>query len=198
MCHRKCNRKLFWLVVGAKRLQQRDNNLKEEEEKRSKQRERSIRAQPKRTISYSSTSTRFSCGAELCFSTTPPPPVDTQKHFFCYFIVVTLFCYTPTQNCYWVVEFLCWAPALTSTNTHKPRDSSSEWPGMFLPDTIRSCMIETDVTSYLQTTSSGQVLRKIIFLWFFDFRFVFSFFFVFSYFSRGKCAKIWKFGQNDP
>jgi hypothetical protein len=28
---------------------------------------------------------------------------------------------------------------------------------MFLPDTIRNCMIETDVSSYLQTTSTGQV-----------------------------------------
>ncbi|KAG5668926.1 hypothetical protein PVAND_016836 [Polypedilum vanderplanki] len=27
---------------------------------------------------------------------------------------------------------------------------------MFLPDTIRNCMIETDVSSYLQTTSTGQ------------------------------------------
>uniref|UniRef100_A0A1B0C994 Uncharacterized protein n=1 Tax=Lutzomyia longipalpis TaxID=7200 RepID=A0A1B0C994_LUTLO len=30
--------------------------------------------------------------------------------------------------------------------------------GMFIPDSLRSCMIETDVTSYLQTPSSGQVL----------------------------------------
>lgn len=28
---------------------------------------------------------------------------------------------------------------------------------MFLQDTIRNCMIETDVSSYLQTTSTGQV-----------------------------------------
>lgn len=33
---------------------------------------------------------------------------------------------------------------------------------MFLPEQIRSCMIENDVSSYLQTTSSGQVE-----LWFF-------------------------------
>lgn len=31
---------------------------------------------------------------------------------------------------------------------------------MFLPETVRSCMIETDVSSYLQTTSSGQVEKK--------------------------------------
>jgi len=28
---------------------------------------------------------------------------------------------------------------------------------MFIPDTLRGCMIETDVSSYLQTSSSGQV-----------------------------------------
>lgn len=31
--------------------------------------------------------------------------------------------------------------------------------GMFIPDTLRSCMIETDVSSYLQTSSTGQVSR---------------------------------------
>ncbi|KAL9877682.1 nuclear factor I isoform 2-T5 [Glossina fuscipes fuscipes] len=30
---------------------------------------------------------------------------------------------------------------------------------MFIPDSLRSCMIETDVNSYLQTSSSGQVLN---------------------------------------
>lgn len=29
--------------------------------------------------------------------------------------------------------------------------------GMFIPDTLRSCMVEPDVSSYLQTPSSGQV-----------------------------------------
>ncbi|KAL0268300.1 UNVERIFIED_CONTAM: hypothetical protein PYX00_010295 [Menopon gallinae] len=30
---------------------------------------------------------------------------------------------------------------------------------MFIPDTLRSCMVEPDVSTYLQTPSSGQVRR---------------------------------------
>ncbi|XP_013101890.2 uncharacterized protein LOC106083366 isoform X2 [Stomoxys calcitrans] len=33
---------------------------------------------------------------------------------------------------------------------------------MFIPDSLRSCMIETDVNSYLQTSSSGQVLNLYV------------------------------------
>ncbi|KAJ8923604.1 hypothetical protein NQ315_010183 [Exocentrus adspersus] len=32
---------------------------------------------------------------------------------------------------------------------------------MFIPDTLRSCMVEPDVSSYLQTPSSGQLTKRI-------------------------------------
>ncbi|EEB14468.1 hypothetical protein Phum_PHUM301420 [Pediculus humanus corporis] len=33
---------------------------------------------------------------------------------------------------------------------------------MFIPDTLRSCMVEPDVSTYLQTPSSGQGCEKMI------------------------------------
>lgn len=106
----------------------------------------------------------LTCRQLVSFSSTIPPSFLPLQSFIELFFIFKFSFDNSKTNCseilfYKVVFIFFWEFFFSSCFKIDPSLIEFKINGrsMFIPDSLRSCMIEADVSTYLQTPSSGQV-----------------------------------------